>query len=229
MGGRGSFSATHGGMAASAGGAGSIYVSGQTESRADIRQMFIGELGFRELYGTEAIPTAQLGAIGNELRKYERIDHVLANNDVYLAVTDKADVKGAAALMNDGSMVLFLNPSTHTSVSDYRSALRSEQGSGFKTATDGSVTSDFSYTARHEYGHLVGYQAERQTGKSAAHIRSEVQAIARSGYNASSSSPSSYGSTSAREYFAESYASLTGGSPNAHGSALGDWLDRNTR
>ena len=33
--------------------------------------MFIDELGFKELYGTDNIPTAQLGALGIQLKKLE--------------------------------------------------------------------------------------------------------------------------------------------------------------
>lgn len=71
MGGRGSFSFTHGGVAASSGGAGSLYIPSTVETRSDIRKMFIDELGFRELYGTNALSTAQLGALGIQLKKLE--------------------------------------------------------------------------------------------------------------------------------------------------------------
>lgn len=227
MGGRGSFSATHGGMVSSSHGAGSLYVSKKVEQRQDIRRMFIDELGFKELYGTGDIPTAQLGALGIQLKKIERDSKVLSGNTVFLSVTNDPGVKGAAAVMRDGSMVMFVNPSAHSSVSGYRSKLRSEQGSGFKTSTDGRATSDFSYTARHEYGHLLQYSTTSKTGKSAGQIQKEVQSIAKSRYNASSSSPSRYGATKPQEYFAESFASMTGGSPDAHGKALSYWLKNN--
>lgn len=229
MGGRGSFSASHGGVKASANGGGSLYMSGKTEQRPDIRKLFIDELGFKELYGTGDIPTAQLGAIGNLLKQNERNQRVLANNDVYLSVTNKPGVKGAAMMTRDGSMVLFLNPSAHSNVGSYRQTLRSEQRSGYKTRTDGRITNDFAYTARHEYGHLVQFDATSRTGKSAGQIRKEVQSIAKSKYNASSSSPSRYGSSNNYEYFAERYASMSSGRPNAHGKAMADWLKRNGR
>ncbi len=229
MGGRGSFSSSHGGVAQSSNGGGSLYISKKTEQRPDIRRMFINELGFKELYGTEDIPTAQLGAIGNLLRQNERNQHILANNDVYLSITNDPGTKGAAMQTRDGSMVIFLNPSAHSNVGSYRQTLRSEQRSGFKTQTDGRITNDFAYTARHEYGHLVQYDATRRTGKSPAQIRNEVQSIAKSRYNASSANPSRYGSTNEREYFAESYASMNSGRPNAHGRALSDWLKTNGR
>ncbi|MDO4854423.1 MAG: hypothetical protein Q4A43_03300, partial [Coriobacteriia bacterium] len=55
---------THGGVASSSGGAGSLYISSSVETRSDIRKMFIDELGFKELYGTNSLSTAQLGALG---------------------------------------------------------------------------------------------------------------------------------------------------------------------
>lgn len=224
MGGRGAFSATHGGMRMSAGGAGGLYVSKQTEGRKDIRQLFINELGFKELYGTGSVPTAQLASLAIQLKKSERLYKTLADNKVYMSVTSKPGVKGAAAQMRDGSMVLFINPSAHSSVSGYRSSLRSEQRSGFKVPTDRRVTNDFSYTARHEYGHLTQFSIMSKSGKGAGQIRNEVQSIARKKYGARGSSPSRYGSTNAHEFFAESFASLSGGKPNAYGKALSDWL-----
>lgn len=223
MGGRGSFSSSHGGVVSSEHNAGSFYISGKTEARQDIRTLFIDELGFRELYGTGSIPTAQLAALGIQLKKSEATYKTLANNKVYLAVTSNPSAKGAAAMMGDGSMVMFLNPKVHSSVSKYRQDLRDQQRSGYKTKTDRRITNDFSYTARHEYGHLTQYSISKRTGKSSEQIQEEIRKIA-SKNNRKTSSPSIYGSKNSREYFAESFASMTGGRPNAHGKALSEWF-----
>lgn len=227
MGGRGSFSASHGGMVQSAGGAGQLYVSKKIETRPDIRQLFINELGFRELYGTEEIPVAQLASLAIELKKDEKYMHTLRDNKVSLSVTHKGGVKGAAANYGDGSMMLFVNPNYHTSVSNSRKILQGEIKSGYKTATNNTPTKNFTYTARHEYGHLTQFSITRKTGKSASQIRSEVQSIAKNKYKAKSANPSGYGATDQYEYFSESFASMTGGKPNAHGKALRDWLKQN--
>lgn len=209
------------------GSGGRIYVSGKPETRSDIRKLFIGELGFKELYGTNEIPTAQLASLAIELKKHESKVHTLANNNVALAVTHKKGVKGAAANLGGGNMVMFVNPTYHTSVSGARATLRAEQDSKFKTKTNGKVTKDFTYTARHEFGHLTQFSYTEKTGKSASQIRSEVQSIAKKKYGAAKSTqPSRYGATNEYEYFAESYASMTGGKPNAHGKALRDWMKR---
>lgn len=226
MGGRGSWSRTHGGVRESGGGGGQLYVSKRRDMRKDIRQLFVNELGFKDVVGTGDIPVAQLGALGIQLKKLEKQYGVLANGNVILSATSKRGVKGAAAVAADGSMVLFVNPSAHSSVKGYRETLKGEQKSGFKTATDGKITNDFSYTARHEYGHLLQFQTTRNNGKSAGTIRNEVQSIAKRKYGAKSNNPSRYGAKNEHEYFAESFASMTGGKPNAHGKALSDWLKK---
>ncbi len=228
MGGRGAFSASHGGMRLSSGGAGSLYISSKVETRKDIRQLFINELGFKELYGTNSIDTAQLSAIGIQLKKLKSEYPTLEKSQVYLSVTREPDAKGAAAQMRDGSMIMLLNPNYHNGVSKSRATLRGEQKEGFKTKTDNKITNDFSYTARHEYGHLTQFTITRETGKNASTIRSEVQSIAKS-HGAKSAIPSKYGGTNEYEYFAESFASMTGGKPNAHGRALSEWMKKNRR
>lgn len=211
------------------GGGGQIYVSKVPETRPDIRTLFIDELGFKELYGTSEIPTAQLASVAIELKKQEKLVHTLAKNDVVLSVTHKSGVKGSAADLGAGAMVIFLNPSYHTNVGHSLSVLQSEQETKYKTETNGKITKDFTYTARHEYGHLTQFSYMNSTGKSASQIRNEVQSIAKSKYNAGESAhPSGYGSTNEYEYFAESFASMTGGRPNAHGKALRDWIKKNS-
>lgn len=228
MGGRGVWSSSHGGIRSSVDGGGSLYISQTIETRADIRKLFIDELGFKELYGTNEVPTAQLGALAIQLKKSERQFKTLAENEVSLAVTHKPNVKGAAFLAKDGSMMMSINPSAHSSVSNYRKDLRGEQKSGFKTETDKKATNDFSYTARHEYGHLTQFSITKKTGKSANQIRAEVRNITKKEYNKKSNlNPSRYGSKNEYEYFAESFASMTGGKPNTHGKALKSWLVKN--
>lgn len=220
---------THGGVKRSMGANGaSFYMSSKSDDRPDIRKLFVDELGFKDVLGTKDIPTAQLASIAIQLKKSEKQLHVLADNTVYFSAMSKPGVKGAAMQMNDGTMVLLVNPSYHTSVSGSKKVLRSEQQSGFKTKTDGKITNDFSYTVRHEYGHITQFSIMRKTGKTDARIRSEVQSIATKKYGASGANPSGYGSKNAKEYFAESFASMTGGNPNAHGKALKDWIKQNT-
>lgn len=218
-----------GGKNVYASGGGRIYVSKIPETRSDIRKLFIEELGFKELYGTNEIPTAQLASVAIELKKQEKLFHTLAKNDVISSVTHKSGVKGSAADLGAGAMVMFLNPSYHTNVGYSRSVLRSEQEAKNKTETNKKVTKDFTYTARHEYGYLTQFSYTNSTGKSAPQIRDEVQSIAKSKYNAGGSAdPSGYGALNAVEYFAESFASMTGGRPNAHGKALRDWIRKNS-
>ena len=225
MGGRGQFSKTHGGTAGSSGG-GTGYIPKTPESRADIRELFINQLGFKELYGTDKIGTAQMSAIAQELQKIEHEHHVLRDNNVYLATTTKADAYGYAALMNDGSYIIALNTKAHNNVGNKVKEQKAQAKSGYKTKTDGKITNDYSYTARHEYGHVKQFGITKKTGKSASQIRSEVQKIAKKSYN-TSKAPSRYGNENEHEFFAEAFASMTGGKPNGQGKALKKWLKDN--
>lgn len=226
MGGRGQFSATHGGVSGSIGGGGGEYVPKTTESREDIRELFINQLGFKELYGTDKIGTAQMSAIAQEFQKLEREHHVLRDKEVYLTTTNKARVLGSFQKMNDGSYLIRLNTKAHNDVGGKVSSQKKQEKSGFKTKTDGKITSDYSYTVRHEYGHARQYAITEKTGKSASQIRNEVQDIAKKSYN-TKKSPSGYGKKNEYEYFAESFASMTGGAPNGNGKALKKWLKDN--
>lgn len=94
----------------STGNGGRLYVSSKPETRRDIRKLFIDELGFKEFYGTNEIPTAQLASLAIELKKYESKYHTLKNSKVALSVTYKRGVKGAAAELGNGNMLMFVNP-----------------------------------------------------------------------------------------------------------------------
>lgn len=225
MGGRGSFSATHGGVAASSGG-GMGYVPKTPEKREDIRELFINQLGFTELYGTNKIGTAQMTALAQELQKIEHEHHVLRDNKVALCATAKQGVYGYAAEMNDGTYMIALNYKSHNNVGQKVKSQKEMAKSGFKTKTDGKITNDYSYTARHEYGHVKEFAITQKTGKGANQIRKEVQDIAKKSYN-TKSAPSKYGKENAFEFFAESFASMTGGKPNGQGKALNKWLKNN--
>lgn len=52
---------------------------------------------------------------------------------------------------------MFINSDVHENVGAFEKTLAGEQKSGFKTKSDGKVTSQCGYTVRHEYGHLTQY------------------------------------------------------------------------
>lgn len=224
MGGRGSFSYTHGGIKRGTDYASPPYISQKEETRADIRKLFIDEIGFTNVYGTQDIPTAQLAALGIEIKNLNRKFHVIGDGEIYFATTNRK-VKGSTILFNDGSITIMVNPKAHISVGNYKRLLRAEQARGIKTQTNNLITKDFSYTVRHEYGHALQLKLEKKYG-TAEKMRNEIQNIAKKTYHAKSKSPSGYGSQDQYEFFAESFASLTGGKPNAHGKAIGNWLKK---
>lgn len=226
MGGRGSRYKTIGGGGRSGNDYAVVELPKTKEKRADIRKLFIDELGFKEMYGTNEIPTAQLGALAIELKKHEKVYNVINSENVSFFGFNKTGTRGLAIKTNDG-LFLGINKKTHTSVNNQRKGIKKEQRSGFKVKTDGRITKDFTQTARHEYGHLLQYQITNKTGKSSTQIRKEVNTIAKNKYNSKLNSPSGYGGKNAAEFFAESFSSMTGGNPNAHGKALSDWLKKN--
>lgn len=224
-----SWARTHGGVVATSAGPGAtgpVSIRGKSEERADIRQLFVNELGFKDIVGTQNTPTAQLAALGIALKKLESEHGVISRGNVTFGVTSNKHAKGMTVVAKDGSMALLINPSIQSSVSGYRKALKSEISSGFKTPTDNRIINDFSYTARHEYGHLMQFQMMNNSGKSASQISTDVRNIAVKQLHAKNPSPSSYGSYNDYEYFAESFASMTGGLPGLHGQALSIYLNK---
>lgn len=130
-------------------------------------------------------------------------------------------------MLNRGSMA---NAAVHAR------SQRKEEADGFKMPTDGKLTSLANYTVKHEYGHLLQnalYQRAKANGYSgtegqfAAYVYKKIESTARKKYGATSSSLSRYGKTNSMEAFAESFANLNSGSPNAFGKALGEYLSNN--
>ena len=88
------------------------------------------------------------------------------------------------------------------------------------------------YSITHEYGHMLSNALAAKTGMTADGFSlkayREISTIAMDKYGAKKgTSPSRYGSTSSAEFFAEAFASAHGGSPNAYGLAMLDWLKTN--
>lgn len=228
MGGRGSMYKTVGGGGGKGGGDKGVWleIPKTKEKRADIRKLFIDELGFQEMYGTNKIPTAQLAALAIELKKHEKTYNVIKNEKVSFFGFNKEGTRGVAIKTSDG-LYLGVNAKIHSSVTNQRKSIKEEQRTGFKVKTDGRVTKDFTQTARHEYGHLLQYQITSKTKKSDTQIRKEVNKIAKTKYNSNTLDPSGYGAKNHAEFFAESFSSMTGGNPNAQGKALKDWIKKN--
>ena len=85
------------------------------------------------------------------------------------------------------------------------------------------------YTATHEYGHMVQNMLNKRGGTSiqayAVRVRNEISDIARRNYGADADAIiSRYGSTNAREFFAECFANANSSAPNALGLATREWL-----
>lgn len=86
------------------------------------------------------------------------------------------------------------------------------------------------YTAAHEYGHMLQFSMMVKSGyggtsgQFAAGQKKTIMGIAKKKYGATKADMSDYGHTNSREFFAEAFANAVGGSPNAVGKAMSDWL-----
>ena len=103
---------------------------------------------------------------------------------------------------------------------------------GWHAATDGKITNQNGYTVRHEYGHMLSnalaVKNKMSTSSFTDKAKSEITHIARTKFGAKTGSlPSEYGDKDSFEFFAESFASLNSGNPNAYGKAMGEWLKKN--
>lgn len=174
---------------------------------------------------------AYLSAISNLEREYGALNAVPTE-------IMGADGRGfyAAAGHSDKAAVLILNRGHMANAAAHARSQKKDEADGFKMPTDGKLTSLANYTVKHEYGHLLQnalYQKAKANGYSgtegqfAASAYNEIERTARKKYGATSGSLSRYGHTNSKEAFAESFANLNSGSPNAFGKALGEYLSNN--
>lgn len=243
MGGRGTWSTTYKGKTyhinvGDANSKGMLGIVDDTpDMRDDIQKMFIDELGVTSIGGTQDFNQAVIGAYGIQLKNLERkYGAIGASNSVHIVTADGAGFKAAVGHDLQGNQVLYLNPSELGNIGRYTSSLKSEQQSGFKMPTSGTVKNQARYTITHEYGHMLqnamyrkavtnGYKGTQ--GQYARDVANEVTSEASKRYNAKKGDLSSYGASNSAEFFAEAFANANLGSPNAIGKAMNDWLRKN--
>lgn len=206
-----------------------VYSAGhkfENEKRKDIIELFVNRIGFSKMYDTKDIGTAQLSVMAQELQKLDHKYKVIQNNDVWLTTTYNCDVFGVAGkrfLGGDGEFIMKLNPSKLNDVKKASETVKYNVKIKYVTSTKDKLNALYSYTVRHEYGHLLQYAISKKTGKSALTIQKEL--IKMNG--GKSKSPSTYGKKNEWEFFAESFANMTGGKPTSSGKTLEKWLKKN--
>lgn len=240
MGGRGSYSVTGGSskekiqLLGATIGFHAKNIGGSPESRKDIVTL-VENAGFVGAYGTDSIGMQSMGAYLSAISKLEREYGALSAVPTTIM---GADGRGfyAAAGHSDKSAVLMLNRSSMANAAAHARSQKKAEADGFKMPTDGKLTSLANYTVKHEYGHLLQnalYQKAKTNGYSgtegqfAASVYKEIKKTAQKKYGATDSSLSRYGHNNSMEAFAESFANLNSGSPNAFGKALGEYLSNN--
>lgn len=206
-------------------------VGGAPDKREDIQKSFVDELGFKEVTGTNNIPTATLNSYAIALKGLEKEYGAIAASDNPIFTTGNSDTGVLAAVYsnpnNSAQQYMVINSGELGSTSKNLATYRAESKTGYFTKSDGRITNDNAYTVTHEYGHMLHNALAAKVGQSrityTENAQSEIEAIAKSKYNAKGN-VSGYGTSNPREFFAESFASLNSGNPNAYGKALGDWL-----
>lgn len=208
-------------------------LGGAQDKRQDIQNMF-KEIGFKGVSGTNNIDTTTLGAYAIALNGLEKEYGAISasKNPVF---TTGNGTSLAAVFFKDtdpSSQFMAINSKSMGSIGSTLKVFRENEKSGWFAKTDGKITSQARQTITHEYGHMLSNALAAKNGTTATGFAikayREIRQIAQTKYGAKKgSSPSRYGSSSAEEFFAESFASYKSGSPNAYGKAIGDWLKNN--
>jgi hypothetical protein len=232
MGGRGAFSMS--GRVASGGVVGAHNLGGMPDKREDIRKSFIDELGFKEVAGTNSIPTATLNSYAIALKQLEREYGAIAasKNPKFLTFNSSDGTLAfvARSKADPSDQIMAINTSVLGKTKTNLATQRIGEKTGHSTKTDGKITSRNAYTVTHEYGHMIHNALASKHKMSVENFsekaKKEIVGIAQKKYGAKGS-VSKYGNTNDREFFAESFASFRSGNPNAYGKAMGDWLKKN--
>ena len=240
MGGRGSYSvsgASGGGKIRLLGRNTNVHmknVGGAAESREGINTL-AGQAGFISVSGLDDVGTQSLGAYISAIGKLEKEYGALASTPTILTGADGKSFYAAAGEFNGGAAMV-LNRKYMSNAAKHAKAEGAESSKGFKMPTDGKLTSNATYTVKHEYGHLLQFALYRKAAANgytgtvnqhAADVYKQVKQTAIKKYGATASSLSGYGKSNASEAFAEAFAGLHSGKPTAFSYALRDYLKSN--
>lgn len=228
----------------------------EQERYDQVKKMFENELGFKNAanlaYAVRKgeVNMALIGAQARKLKQLERVYGAIGQSteggwgDMKQMAADAfgGTVAQVAHRRSDpSSQSLSINKKYYKRVGDMISTVREGERDGWWVKTDGSVRSRATHSITHEYGHML---ANVMTSKHNKKLRSEfkqpisaaqfasqakrsITSIAVKKYGAKKGDiVSRYGSSNSAEFFAEAFASAHGGSPNAFGKAMQDWLKK---
>lgn len=215
---------------------GSMYnIGGAPDRRSDVHEMF-RRAGFSEVTGTNGIDAAVLNAYAIALAELERRYGAIGASDSPAFTTGNSKSGVVAAVVSDvrnpANQLMAINPDYLGRISTNLRTQRQSEASGQNAPTDGRITSQARYSVTHEYGHMLHNAIAARSGSNVDALtrraEREIKSIAVSKYGAKrGGTVSGYGGSSSAEFFAESFASLNSGSPNAYGKAMSDWLKTN--
>lgn len=218
------------------GGLGDIgFIDETPDQRKDINTMFVGELGFKAVQGTNGLDTAVIGSMGVQLNNLERRYGAIGVEPNNMVLQGVANTDFNAAVSR-GNKTLYIDVGNMDSISNIVKGKRNAEKSGWSMPTDGSVKSHARYTITHEYGHILQNSMYSKAVKSgykgtqdefARNASNEIIKIAQTKYGGSQKDLSTYGAKNTAEFFAESFANANLGNPNALGKAMNDYLKNN--
>lgn len=209
-------------------------VGGASDRRGDVQELF-GRAGFVDVTGTNGIDVAVLGAYAITLADLERQYGAIGASDAPVFTTGNGAAKAAVFYYDDrpADQFMAINSDLMGTIKVNVAGQRDSERDKWHAPTDGRITKLAGYTVTHEYGHMLSNALAAKNGMTASSFSDvaakEIRAIAKTRYGARPRSQvSKYGAKDNAEFFAESFASLHSGKPNAFGMAMGDWLRDNT-
>lgn len=204
-------------------------ISEIADKRSDIQTMFVSQLGFGNIGGTNNIQTATIGSYGIALQKLEKKYNAIAQAEsvTFAAGSDRTSNAPAAQVSwnrsNPLKMQLAINTAFMGNTKENIQLSATGEKTKFKSATDGRITSLNGRTITHEYGHILENVISVNTNKSHDKIAGEIKQIAKTRYNTNLKKPvSKYGNTNSSEFFAETFASLNSGGKSGYTLAMKD-------
>lgn len=208
------------------------------DNRADIRNK-AQSIGFRDVYNTSSIDSEVMNASLDKLKALEDKYGAIGNstNIVLNGVNSDAFAyvaRGGIHGSNVKSQTLNFSLENMGNANDLAGATKKAIANGLFSQAKTDRKTLLSYTATHEYGHIlenVIYSNSKSSSKKtiasfADSAKKGIENIAtkKYGYNKNKPVTSKYSNTNSREFFAEAFANANSGKPNAIGKALNDWV-----
>lgn len=179
----------------------------------------------KEIADTLEVLEGRYGVIGY-INQYREGYGTLDDSRLMLSVKSGGDAYAWVEGFKETGSITTLGVDSRRSHEAVQKSYQSSMETNFHPrSTIGAVPSIIT----HEYGHMLQWSMMRSSGgryagKHAASEKRKIMDIAKKKYGATKNDSSRYGLKNSMEFFAEAFASAHGGSPNAVGLAMQDYL-----